>query len=143
MATRSAIVEVTEDGKYRAVYCHNDGYPEYNGLMLERFYNTKEKVKELIDLGFISSLSKKVKPDENEPHSFSEPAENVSIFYHRDRNDDFEHMAPMVGDTIDEALSNIEYCYVYIFKDNEWYVDDGVDGPVLVKSLELDTKYVD
>jgi hypothetical protein len=143
MGTRSAIVEITPEGKYRGIYCHNDGNPEYNGLRLVNYYDTPEKVKELIDLGFISSLEKHVKPEVGEQHSFKDPVKDVTVAYRRDRGDDYDDLKAAVGDTLDDVLKSIEYSYVYLFKDGEWYVDDGEsDEPKLVKSLNLDTKHL-
>jgi len=66
MATRSTIAMKTEDGKVRAIYCHWDGYVGYNGKMLMGEYTDPSKVKQLIDLGDISSLRK----DIGEKHPF-------------------------------------------------------------------------
>lgn len=40
-----------EDGSYKSIYCHWDGYPEYNGLILFENYKDKNKVEKLINLG--------------------------------------------------------------------------------------------
>ena len=55
MSTRSRIGYLL-NGVVKSVYCHYDGYPEYNGQILEEFYKTFEDVKALVDLGDISSL---------------------------------------------------------------------------------------
>lgn len=56
MGTRSTIAILREDGTVSQIYCHWDGYLEHNGRRLFEFYNTPEKVEELIALGDISSL---------------------------------------------------------------------------------------
>lgn len=63
MSTRSYIAEKINENTYRAVYCHYDGYLEYNGRMLLEHYNTEERVKKLLDLGCISSLREKPEPE--------------------------------------------------------------------------------
>lgn len=63
MGTRSTIGVLNTDGSVSAVYCHWDGYPEHNGKILMENYTTEEKVRELIDLGSISSLSECGEPD--------------------------------------------------------------------------------
>jgi hypothetical protein len=63
MGTRSTIGVLNTDGSVTAVYCHWDGYPEHNGKILMENYITEEKVRELIDLGSISSLSECGEPD--------------------------------------------------------------------------------
>jgi hypothetical protein len=46
MSTRSFIA-LEEGDKYKAIYCHWDGYPEHNGKILVANYNTQEKIKKL------------------------------------------------------------------------------------------------
>jgi hypothetical protein len=56
MGTRSRIGIQLADESILSVYCHWDGYPEFNGVKLVEHFNTREKVEELIDGGDISSL---------------------------------------------------------------------------------------
>ena len=56
MATRSRIGIELKDGSILSVYCHWDGYPEFNGVKLKEHFNTHAKVAELIDGGDISAL---------------------------------------------------------------------------------------
>ena len=56
MATRSRIGIQLADESILSVYCHWDGYPEFNGVKLVEHFNTREKVSSLIDGGDISSL---------------------------------------------------------------------------------------
>jgi hypothetical protein len=46
MGTRSRIGIQLADESILSVYCHWDGYPEFNGVKLVENFNTKEKVKE-------------------------------------------------------------------------------------------------
>ena len=55
MSTRS-IIGIKEEGKFTGVYCHYDGYPQHHLPILEKHYNTSDKLRELIDYGDISSL---------------------------------------------------------------------------------------
>jgi len=55
MSTRSNIAYDTGDS-VRVVYCHSDGYLDYNGRILFEYYNSEEKARELINLGDFSSL---------------------------------------------------------------------------------------
>ena len=51
------MIWVREDqGKYRGVYCHSDGYPSHVGAMLLVHYNSEERAKALVALGGISFL---------------------------------------------------------------------------------------
>ena len=54
MGTRSRIGIQLQDNSVLSVYCHYDGYPEFNGRVLRDNYDTVEKVKELIDGGDMS-----------------------------------------------------------------------------------------
>ena len=56
MGTRSRIGIQLADESILSVYCHWDGYPEFNGVKLVEHFNTREKVSSLIDGGDISSL---------------------------------------------------------------------------------------
>ena len=56
MGTRSRIGIQLADESILSVYCHWDGYPEFNGVKLVENFNTREKVEALVDLGDISAL---------------------------------------------------------------------------------------
>lgn len=71
MSTRSNIGVLNNDGTVTAIYCHWDGYVEYNGRILSEHYQEVEKVKELISGGDLSSLRQKIKPAGE--HSFENP----------------------------------------------------------------------
>lgn len=59
MSTRSLIAKENDDGTFRTVYCHHDGYLTYNGAMLLDHYNTPERIDKLLDLGDLSFLAPK------------------------------------------------------------------------------------
>ena len=77
MATRSTIAMKTDEGKFRTVYCHWDGYPSYNGAMLNQHYTDPAKIKSLIDLGSISSLNEEV----GEKHPLIKTTKLQSLIY--------------------------------------------------------------
>jgi hypothetical protein len=56
MGTRSRIGIQLADESILSVYCHWDGYPEFNGVKLVEHFNSRDAVTELIDGGDISSL---------------------------------------------------------------------------------------
>lgn len=56
MATRSLIGYVTKEGNVRGTYCHWDGYPAYQGNVLDAHYNTPEVVEQLVQFE-ISNIS--------------------------------------------------------------------------------------
>ena len=134
MATRSAIGIKNEKGEIKAVYCHWDGYPEHNGKILVDYYNTVEKVEELLALGDLSSLDERVKPNENEAHTFDNRADGVTVAYHRDRGEELN--AARTFKNIDEVIEYFAWsCYFYVFENGEWYVYKNNNYRKLVKDL--------
>jgi len=121
MATRSNIAIEREDGSVEMIYCHYDGYPEYNGKMLEEHYTDVDKVEKLISLGSISSLREEVEPQSGSAHSFESPDPNVTVAYHRDRGEDLQAPAKFVN--INQAVGSSleqEYLYVFSVKTKKW-----------------------
>lgn len=113
MATRSLIFIENPDKSYDYVYCHNCGNYEHNGRILQKYYNSTEKVKELLSFGDMSLLQKNIHP-KTETHSFSYPEPDTCIFYKRDRGED---------DVYVHHVTEIDYLesFNYIWKDNKWY----------------------
>ncbi len=120
MATRSAIVRKMRNGKFKGVYCHNDGYLDWNGKLLYENYKDEEKVKRLIDLGFISSLREEIDIPDGATHSFDNRADGITVAYIRDRNENKEHNKAITG-TLSEVLDSIDHAYAYVFINGEWH----------------------
>ena len=128
MGTRSRIGILYGDGeklKVKSIYCHWDGYPEYNGAMLMKYYNNYGRTEQLLELGDISVLKKKITPSTT--HTFEEPEPDVTIAYSRDRGEekrilemDFEEFKDYVKD------SDIEYVYLR-YKDEWLYAELNYD----------------
>ena len=124
MATRSTIAKLGKNGIIKAVYCHNDGYLEHVGKVLEEHYKDESKVDELLAHGDISSLNKNigVKIDFMD---YELRAKNEQCrFYHRDRGEDL---------MFNEFESDIEYIewaegvangFIYLYAYGAWYVYD-------------------
>ena len=95
MGPRSTIALEYADGTVEQVYCHWDGYLEHNGQILLKHYSNPFILRDLIDLGDISSL----KPTIGTKHAFShfgttldQEAYNflygeMTTFYGRDRGE--------------------------------------------------------
>ena len=138
MSTRSFIGIRNEDGTITAVYCHWDGYPEYNGKMLVENYNTKEKSQELINLGDLSSIRERVKPNKEEIHTFDNPLKDVTVAYYRDRGENWENVKPKNFKTLTkyyDYATNSWGEYIYLFENNEWNLIKGKTNLVKVKEL--------
>ena len=56
MSTRSKIAIRRKDGSFQGIYCHFDGYLNNTGEILDKFYDTTEKVEKLISLGNLAKL---------------------------------------------------------------------------------------
>jgi hypothetical protein len=122
MSTNSTIAVKTDDG-YKSIYCHWDGYFDYMYPMLDIWYNSQERAEALVNLGNASFIAKRLCPSQDSNHSFDHHEEDVSVFYHRDRGESWEHNKPKVRATKEEVLS-VQY-YVYIFEDNKWRAYQG------------------
>jgi hypothetical protein len=104
MGTRSTIALEFADGTVQQVYCHWDGYLEHNGAILKEHYLNPFKLRDLIDLGDLSSLRPEIgdkhpfsqfglnkeDPDFDEQIALYEKAEALgwSTFYGRERGED-------------------------------------------------------
>ena len=112
---------MNEDGSITSVYCHWDGYPSHNGVILLENYQDPEKIKMLISLGDLSSLEKKLIPEGNVVHSFEDPADGVCVFYGRDRKENGTNCK--VSANMKEFIEIADWCdYCYIFEAGVWFV---------------------
>lgn len=64
MSTRSTIGIVRGYNDTARICCHSDGYVSYNGAVLQKYYNTAEKVEALLALGNLSYLGPEIGPDD-------------------------------------------------------------------------------
>jgi len=99
----------------QSIYCHHDGYPEHNGVILLGHYTTEEQVKELIALGDISGLEAQVKPGDGVKHSYDDPAKGVTVAYHRDRLERWLEIQPAKHVSVEEFLDYADNAYTYLF----------------------------
>ena len=130
MATRSTIALEYADGTIGQVYCHWDGYLEHNGAMLLEYYSNPFILRDLIDLGDISSL----RPTVGTKHAFSRlevPMDgeaydklygDMTTFYGRDRGESGTMQKTFI-DFQDYMVrfQHEEYAYI-LRKDGLWYV---------------------
>ena len=130
MATRSTIALEYADGTIGQVYCHWDGYLEHNGVLLSKHYSNPFILRDLIDLGDISSL----RPTVGTKHAFSRlevPMDgeaydklygDMTTFYGRDRGESGTMQKTFI-DFQDYMVrfQHEEYAYI-LRKDGNWYV---------------------
>ena len=109
MATRSRTALQLTDDSFLSVYHHYDGYPQWLGVTLNKKFNTREKVAELIDGGDISCCDSDTDWDRNEVESH--------VLYYNDRGD---NTTPELHDNIDDFFAvGEEFAYVYTL-DHTW-----------------------
>ncbi|MCB0083179.1 MAG: hypothetical protein KDE47_19695 [Caldilineaceae bacterium] len=125
MGTRSFIVRQIDTG-IEGVYCHWNGYPDYNGRILQEYYSEPEKLKRLIAGGEISSLA----PEIGSQHDFDSRPKGQTTYYHRDRGDDWKDVRPRRFKTLKALCRHAQRCgceYLYLFDGQNWqYAERGV-----------------
>lgn len=106
---------------FNTIYCHHDGYPKYMLSMLRENYNSFDLANMLISMGDASSINQLIGPNPNRPHDFANPQEDVCVFYHRDRGEDWIS-CQSVCYTKRDLLKQRGFEFIYIFEDNTWNV---------------------
>jgi len=110
MATRSRIGIQLPDESVLSVYCHWDGYPEFNGVKLKEHFNSYDKASELIDGGDISALWTNAGWN-------NETLEETGPLYYSSRGED---LPPRLDANIYDYLAEgEEFAYLYTLK-GEW-----------------------
>lgn len=120
MGTRS-VIGVMHGDKCKSVYCHWDGYLDNNGRILLDHYDSA-KANHLVALGDLSCLRKNVEIPEDVAHTFEKPAEDITIFYGRDRGESGTEFK--VTHSFGEFLELVDNCgaeFYYIMQDGVWY----------------------
>jgi|TARA_B110000238_G_scaffold162210_1_gene176444 hypothetical protein len=117
MSTRSTIAVKTDEGKFLAVYCHWDGYPTHNGVILNEKYNTTDKVAKLVAGGDMSSLA-----DSGKSGKLKNPV------YYADRGEAWSDVEPVFFDTAQQWTDyySDSWCeYYYLWNGKEWLISKG------------------
>ncbi len=150
MATRSTIALEFADGTVQQVYCHWDGYLENNGAILQGYYMDPFKLRDLIDLGDLSSLGASI-GEAHEfdcPHAYgtpeykawSEAKQQVCTFYGRDRGETGTGANKYKNtDEYFDCSQQEEYDYI-LRRDGAWYVRYYETNGVWVSLAEALTK---
>jgi hypothetical protein len=147
MATRSTIALEFADGTIGQVYCHWDGYLAHNGKMLQEYYSNPFILRDLIDLGSLSSL----RPQIGTKHPFSMFEANMTqdeyanlyrdmcTFYGRDRGEG-QYEATYFKDYLHFLVDGQQEEYDYILRNVDgvatWFVSDhGSDYMLLTEAF--------
>ena len=105
MGTRSNIAYEQPNGEVIITYCHWDGYPTYNGQVLNDHYNNHKKAEEIANQGYLSSLR-----------------ETVALSIEDRANQDQPFVYSSIEAYINDINSDIEYAY--IFTRGQWYCNE-------------------
>jgi hypothetical protein len=138
MATRSTIALEFADGTVEQVYCHWDGYLSNNGKILAKHYSNPFLVRDLIDLGNISSLKEEI----GEKHAFShfdngmtqdeyyDLFDKMTTFYTRDRSEQLSinKFADYADYVANHQYEEFEYILRNVNGKAVWFVDCGANG---------------
>ncbi len=116
MSTNARIGIKISGTKMVSIYSHWDGYPSWVGEKLLKYFNTEEKVKELLSMGNVSIMGDKIGEKVNFD-TFKSNENSQCLFYGRDRGDsDEEAITHEIGDM------SYHYSFTYLFKNGAWYV---------------------
>ncbi len=113
MATRSRIGIQLADDSILSVYCHYDGYPEFNGVKLVENFNSRDAATELIDGGDISALWTNAGWN-------NEVLPTTGALYYSSRGED---CPPRLDANLGKYLTDGEE-YAYLFANGEWVCYD-------------------
>lgn len=118
MATRSYIGKLNPDNTVSYIYCHYDGYPEHNGVILQEHYSTPFKVDQLLALGDLSVLGEVI-GEKQDFDVYSTRNNNWCLAYGRDRGESGIEMNTVSKDEFFDNKDYIDYLYLYN-NDFEW-----------------------
>jgi hypothetical protein len=118
MATRSLIGKLNSDNTVSYIYCHFDGYPEHNGVILQEHYDTPFKVDHLLALGDLSVLGEVI-GEKQDFNNYSTRNNNWCLAYGRDRGESGVEMRTVSQDEFFNSRDYVDYLYLYN-NDFEW-----------------------
>lgn len=147
MSTRSFIgMKYPNSTDVTYIYCHSDGYFSRNGVYLELFYKNPDRVKVLLEKGFLSCLGYQL----DCPIIFKDSSEasDIHVYSINHTKTDFtlpftlnnnpispNHRAKTLSLSDYYAESDIAYAYLFDVEKNAWLVCEKIDG--IVKRFPL------
>lgn len=124
-STKSRVGILNPNGSISSVYVHSDGYLNGVGKMLQMYYKDTKKVKQLIALGDLSQLKKKINPLGK--HDYNNPEIDTTIAFGRDRGEkDVDSIKSKdKNDYINDGhLDGAKYVYLWSPKEKKWMYSD-------------------
>lgn len=142
MSARCRIGIKLNDGKVVSIYNHSDGYPTGVGRILDEYYNTRESIMMLINLGDISMLGTEPVdcPElwdfESGMSALARDAHYTNIPFCRTYKGRGEKgVGAKVSASVEEYVDNLCEEYNYLYDGGKWFVVK--DG----KTVERQTIY--
>ena len=116
MGTRSNIIYEEPSGEVLSMYCHYDGYPSHNGRILFDQYNSAEKAKALVEVGYARNMDSQegVEVDPERPNEM-ERHRNLNSFMW--------------------SVDTVMIEYIYRYAGDDWWVSE-------IKSVKPEDSYM-
>lgn len=144
MSTRS-LIGLVKGNKVEYIYCHNDGYVQYNGVMLKTYYKTQEQVQALLNMCDISSLGAIATTNDEwlaltqEQHGEREEngARKYTLSYNNWRNEGTTSHEVSITKYLGEyMLNHSDAAYFYYFLNGEWHCRNWRGEEVDIPNME-------
>ncbi len=123
MSTRSRIGRINQNGTVESVYCHSDGYPSHNGMMLTSYLNSQESADKIVGLGGLSSLGESIEQ---------------SRFYVRDYKEELADNAAEKHESLSaflkEVSEDIFIEFTYLWDGEKWCAWNGAGRELDLKT---------
>ena len=123
MATRAIIGILHDNNTIDSIYCHYDGSPRHTGYFLLTYYNTKQKVLDLIKNGDLSSLACSHNWNDEQHPLINNKIQLTPKPYSKRKDQPEPSTRPIVHDGVLNNFFNDlmgeEYKYLYIAEDHK------------------------
>ena len=144
MSKKSNIAVLRKNGTIDSIYCYSNGYLYQNGVLLNYFYRDIRKINNLINLGDISFLGRRVNPEPDFTHNFDyeNRQQEITVAYHRDRNEDEKICNKKTFKNINEykkyfLKSCEEIAYLYDENSQQWFYSELLNNSSDIKFESL------
>jgi hypothetical protein len=130
MSTHSNIGILNQDESVTSIYCHFDGYLDGVGRILFEHYKDETKIRQLMDLGDISSLGPEI--GNKVDRTSYDLDDQQCIAYGRDYGEKNCESQNYISEK--EYLKNAND-FAYLFKNGAWYVSIRKSNFYLLESM--------
>lgn len=130
MSTRSLIGIENADKTVSYVYCHYDGYLDHVGKILTNHYTDEKVIRQLLDLGELSSLGNTPVSNPEDWRKFRIDPEHIMCKAYKDRGDvdvDFNTVNSLDDYIMAGNERDADYIYVFTLEHNWKYIQRAKD----------------